>query len=232
MIYFIINLSTQLYTKMHRRLYKARKHLGLTQAQIASILGIGQTAYSMIENGKISLTDRNRTTLADKLYINPIFLTEGRGDMMLPTERNRVSATEQNSPKSGVPFFSKPIQGSSSFREMINDSPEYFIDVEPFNDCNFYRPVFGESMAPQYNPSDIVACKRINNKEMILYGQAYLCFINFDGDFYETIKILRKSSTDNHVILTPCSEAFDPTTVPLDAISELYIIKGKIERNI
>lgn len=216
---------------MHRRLYKARKHLGLTQAQIASILGIGQTAYSMIENGKISLTDRNRAILSDKLYINPIFLTEGRGEMMLSSERVAHN-TEQRVVEGGVPFFSKPINGMSSLEEIMGERPEYVINAEPFNDCNLYRPVFGESMSPRYNPSDIVACKRIKNKDMILYGEAYLCLINFDGDFYETIKVLRKSSNNDKVVLTPCNEAFDPTTVPLEAISELYIIKGKIERNI
>lgn len=225
---------------MHRRLYKVRKHLGLTQKQIADILGIGQNAYSMIENGRISLTDRNRTILAEKLYVNPLYLTQERGEMLLDTDQfSPVSQPMQDHRgqeiETGVPYYSKPVTGSMviSFDDMSRDDPEYYINMAPFNDCAFYRPVFGESMSPRYNPGDIVACKRVHNKNLILYGETYLCMIALDGDFYETIKILRRNLVDpSLVILKPCNETFDETIVPIDAISELYIIKGKIERTV
>ncbi|MEG0466671.1 MAG: LexA family transcriptional regulator [Mucinivorans sp.] len=228
---------------MHRRLFKVRKHLGLTQKQVADILGIGQNAYSMIESGKISLTDRNRTILAEKLYINPLFLLENRGEMLLSTQLNTTVTSLQGAAgaqgASGehdgrVPFYSKPATDLTytTLDEMAHADSDYLIDLPPFNDCSFYRPVFGESMSPRYNPGDIVACKRVQNKKMLLYGESYLCVISLDGDQYETIKILRKSPDLGSVILMPCNEAFDSTQVPQEAIAELYIIKGKIERNI
>lgn len=217
---------------MHRRLYKVRKHLGLTQKHIADILGIGQNAYSMIETGRISLTDRNRAILAERLYINPVFLTEGRGEMLLSTLRtDNQSLVVAAGAREGVPYFSKPFNGLR-LADMLSDNPDYYINFEPFNDCTLYRPVFGESMSPRYNKGDIVACKLVNNKEQIMFGEAFLCLVAMDGDRYETIKILRQSPIKGQVILMPCNEAFDPTTMMLDAISELYIIKGKIERNI
>lgn len=234
---------------MHRRLFKVRKHLGLTQQQIAAILGIGQNAYSMIENGRIQLTERNRSILAERLYINPVFLTEGIGEMMLAATPSDVQ-THQNSSgqwvvsggtkslktqnSAAVPYYSKQVTGSMliSYDDLAREEPEYYIDLAPLNDCTFYRPVFGESMSPRYNPGDLVACKRVRNRNIILYGESYLCMISLDGDFYETIKILRRNATPGMITLMPCNAAFDQTDVPIDAIKDLYLIKGKIERNI
>lgn len=218
-----------------KRLLEARKFLGLTQKQMAEALQVGQNTYSMIENSKISLTERNRSILAEKLRINPLWLETGLGEMFLDsTPLSRTTITHSVIPDRGVPYYSKPVTGSMviSFDDMANENPEYRIDFVPFNDCSFYRTVFGESMCPRYNPGDIIACKKVLNKNLILYGETYLCMISLDGDFYETVKILRKSKTPGMVILKSSNPNFDEATVPMDSILELFIIKGKIERNL
>lgn len=231
---------------VNKRLFEVRRHLGLTQQQIADILGVGQNTYSMIENGRLQLTERNRSILAERLYINPKYLSEGVGDMIMPLPvAGTIKRTNQGewivnragvktSQNVGVPFYAKPVTGSMviSYDDLQNEPPEYFVDIAPLNDCSFYRPVFGESMSPRYNPGDIVACKKVNNKNVILYGESYLCMIALDGDFYETIKVLRRNSEVGMITLKPYNDSFDETTVPIDAIKDLYLIKGKIERNI
>lgn len=221
---------------MHRRLYKARKQLGLTQKQMADVLSIGQNAYSMIEGGRVALTDKNRSILAEKLYINPAFLIEGRGEVIINTAKLTENQTQkEHTMGQGVPFFSKPLPQNlpalQSLEELAAENAEYWVNLQPFNDCSFYRPVWGESMSPRYNSSDMVACKRAT-KEHIQWGEAYWCLMELNGDRYETIRILRQSTIDGSVALTPCNEAFDPTVVSLSAIRELYVIKGKIERNL
>lgn len=213
------------------RLLQVRKFLGLTQKQLADILQVGQNTYSMIENEKIKLTDRNRNILAEKMHINPLWLDTGIGEMLLTTKAKTLNRTNQ-SDSVGVPYYSKPVTGSMviSFDDLARDAPEYFINYIPFNDCAFYRPVFGESMVPRYNPGDVIACKKVTNKNLILYGETYLCMIAIDGDFYETIKILRKHSDPAQIILQPTNPAFDDSVVSINSIIDLYIIKGKIER--
>ena len=218
-----------------KRLFEARKFLGLTQKQMAEILQVGQNTYSMIENSKISLTERNRSILAEKLRINPLWLDTGIGEMFLDsTPAPRIAIGRAVIAEKGIPYYSKAVTGSMvvSFDDLANEAPEYRIDFAPFNDCSFYRPVFGESMCPRYNPGDIVACKKIQNKRLILYGEPYLCMIGMDGDFYETIKILRKNTQAGLITLKPLNPDFDETTILIDSILDLYIIKGKIERNL
>lgn len=225
------------------RLREARKFLGFTQKAMAEILQIGQNTYSMIENGKISLTDKNKGILAEKIRLNPLWLTSGIGEMLLDHRpQNQVLTSINNQTNgsdtdsfNGVPFYSKPVTGSMviSLDDLANEEAEYYINFAPFNDCSFYRPVWGESMSPRYNPGDIIACKRIINKNYILYGETYLCIISLDGDFYETIKTLRKHTTDpSKIILRPSNPEFDETAIPINSILELYLIKGKIERNV
>lgn len=218
------------------RLQQLRKLLGMTQKQMAEILMIGQNTYSMIENGKIKLTDKNRGILSEKLKANPLWLDTGIGDMFLDPNMRAPTrlAIDSESESIGVPYYDKPVTGSMilSFDDMARDMPEYNIDYLPFNDCSFYRPVFGESMCPKFNPGDVVACRRIAHKELILYGESYLCMIKIDSDFYETIKVLRRHITPGLIILKPLNPNFDESVIDIDSITDLYLIKGKIERNI
>lgn len=58
------------------KLKEIRAILGLSQSQMAEILGIGQTGVSQIETGKTSLSDRNKRTLIEKFSITPDFFDD------------------------------------------------------------------------------------------------------------------------------------------------------------
>ncbi len=202
----------------------------MTQKMMADILGIGQNAYSMIENGKIALTLRNRQILESRLNINSDFLVNGTLPMILSPAHNQP-CTKSKVGEVGVPYFTKSVGPHTRLPIELSESDiEYYIDLPMFNDCTFYRPIFGQSMSPRYNSGDIVACKRVNSKSNIIYGQSYLCFIINDGDIYETVQVLRKSDNSKEVALVPHNPSFDSKIVPLASIAELYLICGRIER--
>lgn len=217
------------------RLQILRKALGMTQKDMAKILQIGQNTYSMIETGRIKLTERNRSIISEKLHANPLWIDTGIGDMFLdPNIRTTRKSIHVIEPQ-GVPYYDKPVTGSTiiSLDDIAHDTPAYYINYLPFNECSFYRPVFGESMSPKFNPGDVVACQKIASKELILYGESYLCRVKIDSDFYETIKVLRRHQDNKElIILKPINPNFDESVIPIDSILELYIIKGRIERNL
>ncbi|MFI3286981.1 MAG: S24 family peptidase [Rikenellaceae bacterium] len=223
---------------MNRRLFEVRKSLVMTQKDMADVLSIGQSAYSMIERGHIGLTQRNRETLKSKLRINPEFLLEGSQPMILPNNTILTAVGQKDADVSatsagarGVPYISKAISSTSDTPLRFSPSDiEYYIDYEPFNDCAFYRPVFGYSMAPRFNPGDTVACKAVKSHSNILYGHSYLCVVSNEGETYETLQILRKTDNESEVALTPLNPAFDSVVIPLSSIVELYLVCGKIER--
>ena len=63
--------------QIQTRLKKARKDLGLTQSQFAEKLGLTQTAYNLIENGKTSLSDKHIKPICAIFGINEEWLRTG-----------------------------------------------------------------------------------------------------------------------------------------------------------
>lgn len=61
---------------MNERIKELRNLLGLSQQEMADILGIKQNAYSNIETGKVSLTDKNKAILSISLGINSIWFDD------------------------------------------------------------------------------------------------------------------------------------------------------------
>lgn len=59
---------------MDTRLRLLRNRIGLRQIDMADLLGIKQNAYSNIENGKTSLTERNANIISEKLGVDKDWL--------------------------------------------------------------------------------------------------------------------------------------------------------------
>lgn len=75
---------------MNLRFKLARQSLNLTQQELGDILGISKSAVSKIESGKSVITERNVQVLSEKLDINPLWLKEGKGDMLLNIKEDFV----------------------------------------------------------------------------------------------------------------------------------------------
>ncbi len=219
---------------------KIRKYLGFTQKQLAEILGVGQNTISLIENGVIVLTERNRQRLVEKLHVNLKWLSNNEGEMFcdeetaiaqLPAHVTRLINSASN-PPSGVPFYNKPIANAAAncLVDVTEEQPDFRIDFRPFNDCTFYRPVFGESMQPKLRSGDIVACKRIENRDVILFGETYFCLLKSGAERIETLRVIRKHEDPSKVILKPLNTNFDDAVVAIDDIVELYVVIGSIVR--
>lgn len=215
------------------RLLTLRKFLHLTQREMADIMSIRQSSYSMIENGHINLSDRNRKVLIEKLHVNQSWLSSGLGSMF-------EDISGGSTPKVGVPYFLLSINENSSISPSsegdlcpyISLEPDYMIDFKPFNDATMYRPVGTSSMSPRYCIGDIVACKAVDNKDIILYGEPYLVLYASGNEFREALRIIRKSPDDQSVVLRPLNEEFDEVEIGKSTIKRLYLIKGKIAQNI
>ena len=63
------------------RLKAARRHAGLTQAELASRLGINQTSISDLERGK-SLSSSHTADIAYQCGVDPLWLQSGKGAML------------------------------------------------------------------------------------------------------------------------------------------------------
>lgn len=72
-------------TTLIARLKELRKTLKMTQKDFASVLGIAQTSYCMIETGKNPLSERYIKVLCSLYSVNESWLRTGEGEMFTST---------------------------------------------------------------------------------------------------------------------------------------------------
>ena len=97
----IIELQ-EITSNMIERLKLLRHKLCLTQSEFASVLGLNQSSYSLIETGKINLSERYIKTLVALYNVNEQWLRTGEGTIFLssPQEKELVKIFKSLSPAS------------------------------------------------------------------------------------------------------------------------------------
>lgn len=124
-----------------------------------------------------------------------------------------------------VPFYDVDVTASPL--KVFNDGKEYadyFIDVPMFQDCTFAVRVYGNSMQPAYNNGEVVACKKIADKDLIFWGETYLVVT----DEMRTIKFIRKHKDKHYITLVSANSEYDPVDIPKNKVLHLFLVKGKI----
>ncbi len=132
-----------------------------------------------------------------------------------------------------VPFYNINLYETNTDHSILmEDKPEYFVNYRPFNDCTAYLPVYGDSMYPKYASGDIIAVKEVKNMDIIQWGEAYMIMTNEEANHLKGIKILHEHPNKDKIILRSSNPNYKGDTIinKKDIVS-LYIIKGKITRN-
>lgn len=88
--------------------------------------------------------------------------------------------------------------------------------------------VFGESMAPELNPGDMVAVEQINNPNTLLWGETYLIVTTPEAnDFKMFRKVL--PGPDNDSLTLKAGNAANPDMVlPKKHIQAMFAVKGSV----
>ena len=218
--------------KIGPRLKEVRLTKKMTLKQFYSPVSEHVNNFSPIENGKRSIGKRVLEQVLQVHNINREWVETGIGEMF-----NEAALYEETSyiqePGEGVPFINiNPAQISSGQFNILREKPEYYVNFRPFNDCDAYLPVYGDSMYPKYASGEIIAVREVNNKDIIQWGEAYLIIGDEFANNITTVKLLFEHHSDSKIVLRGSNPNFKGDTV-LDrqAIKRLFIVKGKITRN-
>jgi SOS-response transcriptional repressor LexA len=152
------------------RFKQSRIALGLTQWELATAIGVSQTAINKIEIGS-TLKPRNIVELAEILKVSAHWLTTGEDqnkaiaqldDMLAKqkifNEHHNIS-NEHNTVVNLVPLISWVQAGAWS--EVIDnflpgDTDQYYPCPEKHSKSTFALTVVGESMYPDFIPGEII----------------------------------------------------------------------------
>lgn len=197
-----------------------------TQKDFAAALNIQQGSLSDILRGRVHVSNAIKDRLEMKFDVNLTWLEDGIGE---PFFKKRPAVGES---REGVPYFDMSL--SDAKEHMVEEHrAEYLVNYLPFNDCTAYLPVYGDSMYPQYAAGEIIAIKEITNYEILQWGEAYVVMTDEDSNSLRTIKLIFQHADDTKLILRSSNPNFNgDTVISKKNILSLYIIKGKITRNV
>lgn len=197
-----------------------------TQKEFAESLNIQQGSLSDILRERIGISNAIKDRLFLKFNVNIKWLEEGLGEPFLK-KGPVISET-----KEGVPYFDISISDADTLH-LEEEKAEYFVNYKPFNDCTAYLPVYGDSMYPKYASGEIIAVREVTNFDVLQWGEAYVIMADEKSNHLRSIKLIFEHSDRTKLILRSSNPNFKgDTVIDKTSLIALYIIKGKITRNL
>lgn len=135
----------------------------------------------------------------------------------------------------GTPVYE--LTATAGQMDNINQVPEvpaFHVNVPGYEDCNFGMYVYGHSMYPTIENGSLILCRRIFDKDVLMYGEIYLIRTHD----YLIVKRIQKSDKKNCILCTSDNfeqrsekyRRFEPFDLDKDKILDLYLIKGIIKK--
>ncbi len=182
---------------------------------------------SAIENNKRNIGKRLSKDIIVYHQINEDWLKTGYGEMF---ERDIADAPAADA---GVPFFNVNLADLSfDSLGMVKEAPEYYVNYRPFNDCDAYLPIYGDSMYPRYSSGEVIAVREIKNFNIIQWGEAYLVVADERANSITTVKLLFEHQNEKKIVLRSSNPNYTgDTVIDRDMIKRLFIVKGKVTRH-
>lgn len=201
-----------------------------TQNDFAKMLNMKSGSLSDVLRGKdgMGVSNAIKDRLELKYGINREWLTTGEGEPYLKKDPIIRESKE------GVPFYDLSLTDSRLEDIIVTEEEvEYFVNYKPFNDCTAYLPVFGDSMYPKYASGEIIAVKAITNFDVLQWGESYVIMTDASTNGIRSIKNIHEHTDRSKIILRSSNPNFrGDTVIEKKNISSLFIIKGKITRNL
>lgn len=204
-----------------------------TQQQFASLMGIDGPNLSRILNGRTPFSDAMINRIVVNLGVSKQWLLHGT-DVPFPrsTETVPESYGEKGEQKvlsrrnDGAPVYDIDVTaGFTELSEMFSEDKIIgYLKLPQVNPNNAIVRVSGDSMIPEIPNGAFVSIRRLNSDAPIFWGQTYLVIM----DDYRMVKILRRHSDPDKVILHSVNPAFDDMEVDRSLIRSLYIVDAVI----
>lgn len=185
---------------------------------------------SSIESGRRRIGKRLSKEILEHHRINPRYLNTGMGEMFLKSDDPNEQFPHL---EEGVPYFNINFS-EMTFGELqvFQEPPEYYVNYRPFNDCDAYLPIYGDSMYPKFTSGEIIIVKEIRNRDVIQWGEAYLIVTDEQANNITTVKLLFEHPNAEKIVLRSLNPDFKGDTVLQRAvIKRMFLVKGKVTRN-
>ena len=184
-------------------LKSARKAAGMTQAEVAKIVGITQNGYSYWENGKAKIDNESLAKLSRIFGVSIDYLI-GVDDSL---DGKAIRIPVLGSVPAGVPLeaIEDIVDWEDIPKSMATGGREYFA-----------LQVKGDSMWPDYLPGDTVIVRR---QPTCQSGEDCVVYVN---GYEATLKQVRLND-DHSLTIVPRNQSYPPRTYSPEEIESLPV---------
>lgn len=220
--------NTESVLKFRARLKDERERLGLSQQELADIVGIEQQNVSTIESGKRRFLPDNYILKMCEIGADINYLYRGvrspRGSALLVEERTPVYG------RGGIPLVdSKAAAGYTSQLlepEFIKDLPQIYLPGPQFHNGNFCAfEVQGDSMMHTLASGDRVIAERVESLEALPRRSGVYVAVTHDSIL---VKRLAGPITGLSVELRSDNGGYPTIQVPRGEMKQLWFVTCRI----
>lgn len=185
---------------------------------------------SSIESGRRNIGKRLSKDIMEHHGINPRYLSSGMGEIFLKSSLTPVQLLHE---EQGVPYFNVNLSEITFGKlQAFQEPPEYYVNYRPFNDCDAYLPIYGDSMYPKFVSGEIIIIKEIRNPDVIQWGEAYLVVTDETTNSITAVKLLFEHNSPEKIVLRSLNPDFrGDTIIEREQIKRIFLVKGKVTRN-
>ena len=190
------------------------KAIGVAPTVIANVVGSrkGKPSYDVMEK------------VCANANISAEWLLTGKGSML--KNRNESLATPADNNKEGIPLLPLSAMAGALTGEVsvMEYECERYV-VPAFRGADFLIPVKGVSMQPTYLSGDIVACKRVQLKDIFFqWNKPYV----LDTKQGPLIKRIKPGHDASHILIVSDNADYEPFELPTSEINAVAIVMGLI----
>jgi repressor LexA len=203
------------------RILEYLKIKGITKYKFCKDLGLSN---GFLDKPREISTDKYANILEYFSEINPEWLLTGKEPML--KNQNKPIAHLASIPGKGIPLVSQEAAagfGNVSFTITEQDIKDWYV-IPDFNGIDFMVRVKGSSMYPKYNSGDIIACRKLNDRNFIQWNKCHVIATREQGLL---VKRLKKGSADR-ILAVSDNKEYDPFEIPVEEITGLALIIGVI----
>lgn len=179
------------------------KEKGLTQEQVADIMGVSQGYVTQLLNGKSAFGKTNAKKWGKAFGLSESWLLTGEGDMVKTPASEPVYEVIEKADYKLIPLINIDSVGGIHSENELTASEQYPIKLLPFTearegDVAIYQS--GNSMSPIIPPGSIMLIRKVEDwREYFGYGNIYVLWLR---DGRRITKEVRKYTTDPENYIT------------------------------
>lgn len=210
------------------RLKGVREALRMSQTEFAEAIGLNRSSLSLVEAGKRSVPKSARDGLL-KLKVNPAYVYEGVGDMLLESTLLASTGKAVNFAYQEVPFVTIPAR--AGFAEHFGSSEEFKLEVFPMRTgkkVDFAFEVEGDSMDPLLTDGDVVFTRKVENADFIYLPTERRNTV-YVVVFGHSILIKHLAVKDEHLELYSVNSAYQTVRLEFEKVRAIFKVVGSYQ---